>query len=357
MVSNAHALGERRFSGQSAVHSKKTDPKLNSERRTSEVNTERLLQASKGLPLATGPAKKPSTGPASPNETTPASASKTVADYVYFLASLEEGASQDPTTFGERAQRILKRASAAWDGSAPSANGVSQTSPVIRPQESADSVDGQVNISAELRLQGSIHEELETESGEITFDASFEIDISASLSMRSSAQPAPNKSDPLALDLNGDGKISCAAGVFDINADGNTDRVPFAKGPDAFLALDRNGNGLIDDGSELFGDQYGAADGFAELAKFDGDHNGVIDARDVIFRELQGVRAATSGGLEQMTLSELGVQAINLDATNAPVAPGPADNVAVKIGSYLSADGSRRGVQDLLLSFEPLSVG
>ena len=57
-------------------------------------------------------------------------------------------------------------------------------------------------------------------------------------------------------------------------------------GGDAFLAIDRNGNGSIDDGTELFGDQNGAAHGFAELAKFDSNHDGVINAQDDDFDKL-----------------------------------------------------------------------
>lgn len=52
-----------------------------------------------------------------------------------------------------------------------------------------------------------------------------------------------------------------------------------------FLALDRNQNGVVDDGSELFGTQSG--DGFAHLALYDQDSNGWIDANDPVFDKLR----------------------------------------------------------------------
>ena len=68
---------------------------------------------------------------------------------------------------------------------------------------------------------------------------------------------------------------------LDLDADGRMDSISVPTGDDALLALDRNGNGRIDDGRELFGDQHGAANGFAELARFDdnGDEMCIRDSR------------------------------------------------------------------------------
>jgi hypothetical protein len=56
--------------------------------------------------------------------------------------------------------------------------------------------------------------------------------------------------------------------------------------PGYFLALDKNGNGKIDGKEELFGDQDTDENGFKELAKYDANHDGVIDAKDPIFKKL-----------------------------------------------------------------------
>ena len=75
--------------------------------------------------------------------------------------------------------------------------------------------------------------------------------------------------------------------MFDITGDGRQDQVSWVAPSDGFLVYDRNGNGYIDSGKELFGDQHGASNGFEELAKFDGDGNGIIDDNDDIFDNLR----------------------------------------------------------------------
>lgn len=72
---------------------------------------------------------------------------------------------------------------------------------------------------------------------------------------------------------------------FDIDADGIDDSVPILSNGSAYLALDKNNDGTINDGSELFGTISG--DGFADLVKFDDDNNGWIDESDAIFSKLK----------------------------------------------------------------------
>ncbi len=101
------------------------------------------------------------------------------------------------------------------------------------------------------------------------------------LQLNVTANPQPQKTDPLVLDLAGNGFSTRGlddAVRFDLDADGRTDRISAPSGDDALLALDRNNNGRIDDGRELFGDQNGAANGFAELGKYDDNGDGRIDA-------------------------------------------------------------------------------
>ena len=117
--------------------------------------------------------------------------------------------------------------------------------------------------------------------------------------------------DPLILDLDGNGIdiTSLQDGrQFDIDGDGNIDQTAWIRGNDALLALDRNKDGKINNGTELFGDQNGAADGFAELAKFDDNQDGKIDANDVVFSALILLRA--NG--EQATLMDEGITSISL---------------------------------------------
>ena len=71
--------------------------------------------------------------------------------------------------------------------------------------------------------------------------------------------PIWGRYDPLVLDLNGDGVTSIAldnsTAHFDLDGDGFAEKTGWIDGSDGFLVLDKNGNGKIDDVSELFGDQ------------------------------------------------------------------------------------------------------
>lgn len=73
--------------------------------------------------------------------------------------------------------------------------------------------------------------------------------------------------------------------TFDLDLDGEKDEISKLKEGNGFLALDKNSNGIIDDGSELFGPNTN--DGFEELREFDDDKNGWIDENDTIFNNLR----------------------------------------------------------------------
>lgn len=166
-------------------------------------------------------------------------------------------------------------------------------------------------------------------------------------------KPQPvQQTDPLVLDLAGNGFATRGlddAVRFDLTGDGRPESISAPKGDDALLALDRNGNGRIDSGKELFGDQHGASNGFAELSKYDNNSDGRIDRQDSVFEQLSLLRFDAQGRQQQQTLAEAGVSAIHLQAQNVKQALGAYDEIA-QIGRFDFADGRSGQAADLLLA-------
>lgn len=162
----------------------------------------------------------------------------------------------------------------------------------------------------------------------------------------------PQKTDPLVLDLAGNGFSTSGLQrtvTFDLDADGRREQISVPTGDDALLALDRNGNGRIDDGRELFGDQHGARNGFAELSKFDDNQDGRIDAQDAVFERLSLLRFDAAGRQHSQSLAQAGVSAIRLDARDVQIALGAYDEIA-QLGHLEFADGRTGTAADLLLA-------
>jgi hypothetical protein len=162
--------------------------------------------------------------------------------------------------------------------------------------------------------------------------------------------------DPLVLDMKGDGiELTSAGGgaIFDINGDGQKESTAWVKGSSAFLAMDRNDNGRIDDGGELFGDQHGAADGFQELARFDFNGDTVIDRKDPVFKTLKVYQDLNGNGSidtgEVASIEKVGIASINLDFEKSDINKN--GNGLVLRGSFTTEDGTRRDIMDALLGY------
>ena len=116
--------------------------------------------------------------------------------------------------------------------------------------------------------------------------------------------------DPLVINLDTDvAGLSDQTFYFDLDADGEEEEISMLKGS-GYLALDKNGDGFINDGSELFGTKNG--DGFADLARYDEDGNGWIDENDSIWSKLKIWCKDENGNDVLYKLSDKGVGAICL---------------------------------------------
>ncbi|MBE6015342.1 MAG: hypothetical protein E7241_08290 [Lachnospiraceae bacterium] len=98
--------------------------------------------------------------------------------------------------------------------------------------------------------------------------------------------------------------------LFDLNADGEEEYISMPQGGCGLLSLDKDGNGKIDDGSELFGALSG--DGFADLKEYDSDGNGWIDENDEIFDKLKVWYKDETGRDVLMNLKDADIGAIFL---------------------------------------------
>ena len=121
--------------------------------------------------------------------------------------------------------------------------------------------------------------------------------------------------DPLVINLDDNpAGLSDQKFYFDLDQDGKKDKISSLRQGSAFLAYDKNGDGVINDGSELFGTKSG--DGFADLADYDQDGNGWIDEGDDIYSKLSVWTKDENGNDRLMSLKEADVGAIYLGSAS-----------------------------------------
>lgn len=147
-------------------------------------------------------------------------------------------------------------------------------------------------------------------------EINFNVDIGMSREFQQAFQTelqleSVSMCDPLVINLDTDvAEFSDQKFFFDLDADGEMDEISQLDAKSGYLALDKNGDGVINDGTELFGTKSG--DGFADLAKYDEDGNGWIDENDPIWSKLQIWCKDENGNDVLYRLADKGVGAICL---------------------------------------------
>lgn len=135
---------------------------------------------------------------------------------------------------------------------------------------------------------------------------------------------------------------------FDIDADGNKDTITQLEKGYGYLAFDRNNNGKIDDGQELFGAL--SSNGFAELSQYDEDGNGFIDENDVIFDSLK-VWIKNNKEDKLISLNEANIGAIATQSVNSPLnirnGNGELKGAIRESSFYLNNDGNVGLIQQI----------
>ncbi|MBI5212128.1 MAG: hypothetical protein HY957_01995 [Nitrospirae bacterium] len=162
----------------------------------------------------------------------------------------------------------------------------------------------------------------------------------------------PTRRDPAIVDLDGDGiettNVKDGA-YFDHDGNGFAEQTGWAASDDGMLAMDRNGDGIINDGKELFGDQTllangtKAANAFEALREQDSNADGKIDANDTAFNQIKVWQDVDGDGYstadELKSLSDVGIKSINLNSTPSTTTDSQG-NTQTRTGSFEKTDGT-----------------
>lgn len=157
--------------------------------------------------------------------------------------------------------------------------------------------------------------------------------------------------DPLVINYKGNtAKITDQKFLFDLDSNGKAEEMHFTAEGSGFLALDKNGDGVINNGNELFGTKSG--DGFRDLAAYDSDGNGWIDEADSVFADLKIYTKDDKGRDVLISLKEAGVGAIYLGnvSTEFSMKDSETNDMQAQVrktGVFLFEDGGAGTVQHI----------
>lgn len=199
-------------------------------------------------------------------------------------------------------------------------------------------------------------------SGKITLENGQTIDFTLSLRQSQSRSYEYSElvriqerplTDPLVINFGSTtARLTDTLFEFDMSGNGETGQFAALGSGSGYLVLDRNGNGKVDDGTELFGPQSGS--GFSELAAYDDDGNRWIDADDEVFDSLSVWVQTGDGNQALRSLAEVGVAALYVDSAEDRFTLANSQGVPLgqirSTGIYLSTGGEVRTLEEIDLA-------
>jgi hypothetical protein len=184
---------------------------------------------------------------------------------------------------------------------------------------------------------------------EINLNLNFNIDQQVVRQSSFQLRAGAALKDPLVINFGGSvASFSDRTMTFDLDYDGDRETMQMLSANSGYLALDKNGNGAVDDGTELFGPQ--TDNGYGELAKYDEDGNGWIDENDSVFNHLKIWYHDETGNSRLVALTDKNVGAIYLGSVDTQMNMYSSTGTAGALkqsGLVLLENGESRIMQEL----------
>lgn len=218
-----------------------------------------------------------------------------------------------------------------------------------------------VTTESHFSYQETQEASFSTEGRVVTSDGreiSFSVDVSMSQSFTQTMFTqefgmVPTMCDPLVINMDADyAEVTDQKFYFDLDCDGEKEALSTLAAGSGFLALDKNGDGIINDGSELFGPTLG--NGFVDLSQYDLDGNGWIDEADDVFERLEIWIPNADGSSTCYKLKDKGIGAICLQNVGTDYSlkneKNETNGIIRSTGVYLMENGRAGTIQHLDLA-------
>lgn len=258
-------------------------------------------------------------------------------DFKLFSPGELQAGTEQPT-FQEPQQPPAPTASANQDANTSTGSGMvyQQSTSYFESETSSFSAEGSITTADGQNISFSVS---------MTMSRTFYTESNLSLRAGDAA-----KVDPLVINFDGKAaELTSTKFQFDIDANGVPDQISGLKSGSGMLALDKNQDGKINDGSELFGPNSG--DGFKELAAYDQDHNQFIDSADAIYKQLRIWLRQEDGSQQLLALGDKNIGAIYVGHLTTPFQMKDAANATqaevASTGIYLTEQGQAGTVQQI----------